>query len=64
VKADREKYEKGAKEMRKKYTIIGMDGRDDLLMNLLAIADQLMGFEKNTVCRGSPSGISCPLSTK
>jgi L-fucose isomerase-like protein len=44
VETDRAKYEKAVKELRSKYTVKGLDGNDEPLMNVLAVADQLMAI--------------------
>ena len=44
VKTDRGKYERAVKELRQKYTVKGLDGNDEPLMNVLAVADQLMAI--------------------
>jgi L-fucose isomerase-like protein len=44
VETDRAKYEKGVNELRQNFTVKGLDGNDEPLMNILAVADQLMAM--------------------
>lgn len=44
AKSDRVKYEREVKELRQKHTVNGLDGNDEPLINVLAVADQLMAL--------------------
>lgn len=44
VSKDKPKYRKAVKELRQTLTVKGLDGNDEPLMNVLAVADELMGL--------------------